>query len=251
MKQAEARVITNDEVTPGVHLVWLDCSDIAAEARPGQFVMVRCGEDLVLRRPFSIHRWDGDKLALMYAVVGKGTQWLSNIKVGEIMDVFGPLGNGFLVQPGTRKLLLVAGGIGLTPLCFLAQEALKKRLSVTLLYGTANKERYEDIPSGVELVAATEDGSVGSKGIITALLPDFAGQADQIFACGPLPMYKAMAQMSALKPKPVQVSLEVRMGCGFGVCYGCTVKTKDGLKQVCQDGPVFDFDDIIWDELGG
>jgi len=103
------------------------------------------------------------------------------------------------------------------------------------------------------VVAATEDGSLGEKGLVTDLLPRFAEQADQVFACGPLPMLRDMFKRQKelkLEDKPVQVSLEVRMGCGVGVCYGCTVKTKDGLKQVCKDGPVFELDKILWGELG-
>ncbi|GAH57413.1 unnamed protein product, partial [marine sediment metagenome] len=170
---------------------------------------------------------------------------------GDNIDLLGPLGNGFLIRPTSHKLLLLAGGIGIAPLRFLVDKAVKQGLSVTLLCGTPTAHRYPAnlLPTGIELVTATEDGSVGRKGLITDLLPDFVDWADQTFACGPLPMYKAMVQMPELKDKPVQVSLEVRMGCGRGVCYGCTLKTRGGLKQVCADGPVFDLDDILWDEL--
>ena len=106
------------------------------------------------------------------------------------------------------------------------------------------------LPPEVKLVATTEDGTAGKKGMITDLLPDYTDWADQIFACGPMPMYHDMANnYPQLKNKPVQISLEVRMGCGRGLCYGCTVKAKQGLKQVCQDGPVFNLDDVLWDEL--
>ncbi|HUT96973.1 MAG TPA: dihydroorotate dehydrogenase electron transfer subunit, partial [Dehalococcoidales bacterium] len=120
---------------------------------------------------------------------------------------------------------------------------------VTLLYGapTAAQLYPSKLLPKVKLVIATEDGTMGEKGMITDLLPDFTREADQIFACGPLPMYRIMAQMPGLKT--AQVSLEVRMGCGVGVCYGCTVKTLNGLKQVCQDGPVFEMDDVLWEEL--
>ena len=107
------------------------------------------------------------------------------------------------------------------------------------------------LPSGIELIATTEDGSVGQKGRVTDVLPQFVDRADCVFACGPVPMYRNMyaRREGLLKAKPVQVSLEVRMGCGLGVCYGCTVKTKGGLKQVCTRGPVFDLDDVLWDEI--
>jgi len=148
----------------------------------------------------------------------------------------------------------VAGGIGIAPLYFLAHEAVKKGYSVKLLYGTPNRHRYPDdlLPSKAELISVTDDGSVGTKGMVTNILPGFVGWADQVFACGPLPMYRDMTRRKRelkLEGKPIQVSLEMRMGCGLGICYACTVKTKDGLKQVCKDGPVFDLDDILWDEL--
>jgi dihydroorotate dehydrogenase electron transfer subunit len=105
------------------------------------------------------------------------------------------------------------------------------------------------LPPKVKLITATEDGTEGKKGMITDFLPDFIDEANQIFACGPGSMYQTMAAQKRLKTKPVQISLEVRMGCGVGVCYGCTVKTRRGLKQVCKDGPIFDLDDILWEEL--
>jgi len=105
------------------------------------------------------------------------------------------------------------------------------------------------LPPEVKPITATEDETAGKKGMITDLLPDFTSWADQIFACGPSSMYQTMATQKLQKTKPVQISLEVRMGCGLGICYGCTVKTKSGLKQVCKDGPIFDLDDISWDEL--
>jgi len=252
LKKVTTIITSNTEVMAGVHLIWLEAPDIASTARPGQFVMVRCGEESLLRRPLSIHQVDGkDKLAILFNVVGKGTEWLAQCKVGDSLDILGSLGNSFSINPASKNLLLVAGGIGIAPLCFLAQESLTKEHRVTLLYGTANVNRYplHLLPPDLELVSSTEDGSLGNEGRVTDLLPDFIDRADQIFACGPLPMYKAMAQMPELKNKPVQISLEVRMGCGLGICYGCTVKTKQGLKQVCRDGPVFELDDILWDEL--
>jgi dihydroorotate dehydrogenase electron transfer subunit len=102
------------------------------------------------------------------------------------------------------------------------------------------------LPDGISIVRATEDGSEGRKGLVTGLVAEFAGQADQVFACGPAAMYKSMVGLDCLKKKSVQVSLEERMACGLGACYGCTVKTRNGLKQVCQDGPVFNLADIVW-----
>lgn len=252
MKQTEAKVISSEEVMPGAYLIRFDCPDIAGQARPGQFVMVRCGEgpEYQLRRPLSIHQRQGGKIALLFNVVGRGTQWLSQCQAGEKIDLLGPLGNGFIIHPTSRKLLLVAGGIGIAPLVFLAKEAIKKGLEVNLLYGTATASQlYPHLPSGVKLITATEDGSHGTKGMITDILGDFTGSTDQVFACGPLPMYKAMALVPELKDKPVQISLEVRMGCGLGICYGCTVKTRNGIRQACKHGPIFSLEEVLWDRL--
>ena len=241
---------------PGVYLIWLESPQIASEAKPGQFVMVRCGEgsEHLLRRPFSIHRLDNNKLALLFTVVGKGTHWLAQCRAGNNMDLLGPLGNGYSIQPGWHNLLLLAGGIGIAPLCFLAEKALNQGCSVRLLLGASTATQLYPrhlLPAEVELIITTEDGTAGREGLITDFLPDFVGWADQIFACGPTLMYHTMAAQSQqlLKVKSVQISLEVRMGCGLGVCYGCTVKTKNGLKQVCKDGPIFDLDDFTGEEL--
>lgn len=217
--------------------------------------MVRCGEGIEyqLPRPFSIHQVNDDSIDLLFNVWedGKGTQWLAQRQVGDTLKLTGPLGNGFTIYPDSKNLLIIAGGIGIAPLCFLADEAVNQGLSVTLLCGTPTRHRYppERLPKEVELVTVTEDGSIGKKGMITDIMPDFISSADQVFACGPLPMYKTMARMPELKNKPVQISLEVRMGCGLGICYGCTVKTRNGLRQACKHGPIFNLDDVLWDEL--
>lgn len=239
---------------PEVYLTWLESPQIVSSTQPGQFVMVRCGEETLLRRPLSIHQVDKTKLALLFTVVGKGTHWLSQRQAGDKIDLLGPLGRGFSVLPTSRNLLLGAGGIGIAPLGFLAQEAVNQGHSVKLLMGAPTASQLYPqhlLPPEIELITATEDGTTGEKGKLTDILPDFTGWADQIFACGPMSMYKTMAEKyhQLLKTKSVQISLEMRMGCGRGICYGCTVKTKNGLKQVCQDGPVFELNDIIWDEL--
>jgi len=254
-------VLSNTEVMPGTHLVWLESPQIAAAARPGQFVMVRCGQDTLLRRPLSVHRVNGDNLALLFTVVGKGTQWLARQQARDIIDIFGPLGNGFRIDPAAGNLLLVAGGIGIAPLRFLADEALRQGKKVTLIMGARSAEHLLPVtppsdlfqkgvlPSNINVVNATDDGSEGFRGLATDLIKGYADGADQVFACGPADMYRTMAQMPGLKDKFVQLSLEIMMGCGAGVCYGCTIKTRSGLKQVCQDGPVFELGDIIREEL--
>ncbi|MFC1901794.1 dihydroorotate dehydrogenase electron transfer subunit [Chloroflexota bacterium] len=258
MKQIKARIISNSEVMPDTRLIWLECPPIAGTARPGQFVMVRCGEDTLLRRPLSVHQIDESKtrLSLLFAVVGLGTAWLAERRAGDTADIFGPLGNGFTIAPTAKKLLLVAGGIGIAPLAFLADEAKKQGGEVFLFIGARNSAYLlpdELLPTGINTIHSTEDGSAGFQGIVTAAWANMHLQYQQyqdiqdVFSCGPLPMYKAMAEMPELKGKNVQVSLEIMMGCGAGICYGCTIKTKQGLRQVCKDGPVFELKDIIWE----
>lgn len=214
--------------------------------------MVRCSEgyDPLLRRPFSIHRVaplsSPTQLALLFTVVGRGTKWLAERGEGDMLDLLGPLGHGFEIS--SRSLLLLAGGIGIAPLVALAEKGIADGAQITLVLGAPKKAQLYPphlLPAEAKLVVATEDGSVGRKGMVTDLLADLAPEADQIFACGPASMYRAIAALIKGE-KSVQVSMEVRMGCGFGGCYGCAIETKKGVKLVCQDGPVFDLKDIIW-----
>ncbi len=208
-----------------------------------------------MRRPLSIHRVDdSNQLSVLFAVVGRGTQWLSQRQKGETLDLLGPLGNSFHIEQASRNLLLVAGGIGIAPLVFLAQQALKKGKSVKLLSGARTKDGLypsQLLPGGIEIKAITEDGSSGRKGMVSKIFPDYIDQADQIYACGPKAMYETIAsqmQRQYIK-KPAQLSLEVRMGCGLGACFGCSIRTKHGMKQVCQDGPVFNLEEVILPEV--
>jgi len=285
MKQTLCSIASNVEVMPGIHLMWIEAPDIAAAAQPGQFITVRC-KDFTLRRPFSIHQsspltgedsGEGE-IAILFKVAGKGTLWLSHRQAGDKIDILGPLGKGFTIGAKSKNLLLVAGGIGIAPLVFLMQQASSQQ-QVTLIHGARmaaqrypfssageKRSKLPPLPNGVQLITVTEDGSMGQKGMATDILPDFLDWADQVYACGPVNMYKTMAlslnpsplkgeekgegeKRSNLKLEKCQVSLEVRMGCGFGACYGCTINTKKGLKRICRDGPVFELDDIIWQEV--
>jgi dihydroorotate dehydrogenase electron transfer subunit len=255
LKQVSATVISNIELMPGYHLTCVDAPNIAATSKPGQFVTVRCGEELTLRRPFSIHQiTKSGQLYFFFKVIGKGTAWLSLCRKGEKLDILGPLGNGFHIKPTSKKLLLVAGGIGIAPLTFLVQQALAQEKSVTLLLGThAKDELYPQklLPSEIKTTITTEDGSYGEEGKVTDILSRYVNLADQIYACGPLAMYKEIAKQRQKwqGKKPIQVSLEVRMGCGIGACFSCSIKTKNGMKRVCRDGPVFNLDDVTLEEV--
>ncbi len=265
VKQTLCSVVSNVEVMPGIHLMWIEAPDIAMAAQPGQFITVRCG-NFTLRRPFSVHQVSSQEIAILFKVAGKGSLWLSHRQAGDGIDILGPLGRSFSIKSGASHLLLVAGGIGIAPLVFLMQCASSQH-QITLIHGTStatqlyssstgkNRDKLSPLPNGVQFVPVTEDSSMGQKGKATDILPDFLDWADQAYACGPVDMYKSMAEMSwqtkqsNLKLRKCQVSLEVRMGCGFGACYGCTINTKEGLKKVCRDGPVFELDDIIWQEV--
>ena len=254
MKQVQAQILSNSEVIPGVYLLWTQAPEIAASSQPGQFVMVRCGEgyDLLLRRPLSINRVsdDGSKLAFLFAMVGRGTGWLAERKEGEVIDLIGPLGRGFTAHPDSTKLLLIAGGVGIAPLVYLADKALAAGCSVKFVLGAETASQMHPrnlLPRDAEPSIATADGSLGEKGLVTDLLPRFIDWADQVFACGPIPMYRTMAAMELAKP--VQVLLEQMMGCGFGACFGCRIETRQGMKFVCKDGPVFELRDVIWEKI--
>ncbi len=268
MKQSLCTVISNVEITPSVRLMWVESPDIAIAAQPGQFITVRC-EDFTLRRPLSIHQASSNQIAILFKVVGKGTVWLSQRQRGDKLDILGPLGNGFNIEPVSKNLLLVAGGVGIAPLVFLTQHASAQH-SITLIHGasTAAQLYKQSLLPEVRFVPVTEDSTAGRKGMAVDVLPDFLDWADQIYACGPIEMYKALADLTCYsegaerlknltqdkphrksKLKRCQVSLEVRMGCGIGACYGCTINTKRGLKRVCRDGPVFELDDIMWEEV--
>ncbi len=254
MKQILSTVLLNKEVMPQVHLIQVRAPDIAIEARPGQFLMVRCGQgaEFILRRPFSIHQVypETGEISFLFTIVGRGTAWLSRLKEGDKVDIVGPLGNGFTLEAKAKNLLLIAGGIGIAPLLFLAHQALIQKKSVVLLLGAATAEQLYPIsllPKGIKYFLVTEDGSAGRKGLVTELLPEFINWCHQIFACGPVAMYQKLVPFQ--NKLSIQVSLELRMGCGIGACYGCSLKTKHGVKQVCRDGPIFELNEILWDEI--
>ena len=269
MKQSKAKVICNSGLF-GIKgakyfLMDVDCPGIARTCLPGQFFMLRCGDDALLRRPVSIHSiTQQDKLQFLYSTpcadsdlsqsAGRGTHWLSGLKKGDDLDLIGPLGNGFTLDNAAREILIVSGGIGIAPLRYLAENALSSGKKVTLLMGARTSDALYPVkmlPPGAQTVIATDDGSCGEKAAVIDLIPAYISRADQVFMCGPIAMYQALLPRMQKWPaeKPVQVSLEVRMGCGFGVCYGCSIKTKQGIQRVCQEGPVFNIKDIIWQEV--
>ena len=231
----------------------------AAAVRPGQFVDVLCrvegSYDPLLRRPYSIYRADpdGERIVLLVRPFGRGSTWLANRRPGEILDVLGPLGNTFDIQPRSSHLLIVAGGVGVAPLVFLADLAAHRNLGVTFLMGSATAEGLlapSELPRTIEYLVATEDGRQGHQGFVTDLVPQYLRWADQIFACGPEPMFRSLrnaVQPHRIGGKPkVQVSMERSMACGLGACLGCVVETRHGMQTSCVQGPIYDMDELVW-----
>jgi dihydroorotate dehydrogenase electron transfer subunit len=251
VKLFEARVTANDPAGEGLYMMRVEAPEAARDARAGQFLHVRCvrpgGYDPLLRRPISIFRVDRDQLWMYYDVVGRGTEFLAGLHEGDRLDCLGPLGQPFRIPPSARHLLMVGGGIGLAPLVALAEEAFARELSVTILAGFRSGARALPahlLPPQAEYVVATEDGAIGHRGYVTELVPQFVGWADALFACGPTRMLQSLQSVTRDTTKPIQVSLEERMGCAMGVCLSCVLQTRQGLKRVCRDGPVFDLADL-------
>lgn len=256
LRPERATVLSNDEVYTSTHLIWLSCPAVARTAAAGRFLMIHCSEGLdpFLPRPMSFHRFrdvDGERqFAILFDVRGRGTTWLADRGPGDELTVFGPLGRGYEVKRDTQNLLLVAGGLGVAGVLPLADDAVTSGLQVALLHGARSSDLLFPrhlLPTDVEFVSATEDGSAGHHGRVTELLADRLPWADQVFACGPNPMFEAMSKVvrGARSRKPVQALLEERMGCGTGVCYGCAVFTPKGVKLVCRDGPRFELRDVF------
>jgi dihydroorotate dehydrogenase electron transfer subunit len=242
-------------------------------AQPGQFLHIRVenASDPLLRRPLSIHdvspgRPKGQLTAkILYEVVGKGTALLAEKKAFNELDVLGPLGNGFDVKKISEAsvVYLIAGGMGVAPLYYLAKKLFEGRRvkgggrKISVLIGGRTKEHVlceKDFKAlGCDVHVATDDGSKGFKGRVTALLKERLSSADHclstvICACGPKPMLAVLAHIGLDRGIPAWVSLEEFMGCGLGACLGCVIRTNSGYKRICHDGPVFDAADIIWRE---
>jgi dihydroorotate dehydrogenase electron transfer subunit len=248
-----------DHITDGVCRLTLASPRIASAAQPGQFVMVACGNGLdpLLRRPFSLHRITTDgAIQLLLKVVGHGTQWLAARKVGDCLDLLGPLGRGFTLT-SDEPVALVGGGIGIAPLLFLADKlherlrSGKKQPPLALLGARTGTELGSLVDAfataGCHVLPATDDGSLGHHGVIGDLLSSHLPNVHQVFACGPHAMMATVARCCAGLHTPCQVSLEAHMACGLGACLGCTIHAADGTyRHVCTHGPVFQAKELAW-----
>jgi dihydroorotate dehydrogenase electron transfer subunit len=249
------RVLSNERVAESVGLVALHAPFIAEHVRPGQFVHLRISEESgrLLRRPFAVHRRSGERIELLYQVVGAGTRELSLKEPGDEMDAIGPVGHGWTLPDGTAHVLLVAGGLGAAPLGLLAEDLAARGVAVVVAHGapTANrlvgKSVFEAVARRVEL--STDDGSAGRRGRVTevseALLA--AETFDTVYACGPEVMQRVVAAQAANHGAVCEVSLERLMACGIGACLSCMVSTVHGPRRACVNGPVFLASEILWD----
>lgn len=253
----EVKILSNAHLKERYFKLSFQDRELARKATPGQFIHVRVASDgePLLRRPFSIHRVSNGKVEILYTIVGKGTEKFSQKKSGESLDIIGPLGNGFTFgtkhQTPNTKPILIAGGMGVAPLLFLAEKLVRNHPLVLIGAKTKNHILCENEfkKLGCEIRIATDDGSRGFKGYVSELFKKVLLTVDcrlsTIYACGPRLMLKEIRKLCSTKNIPCQASFEENIACGLGACLGCAVKTKTGFKRVCFDGPVFDIKEVI------
>ena len=266
MLLSESAVIrANDRVFNNYYLLEVEAKGIG-KARPGQFYMVKIGTgtDPLLRRPFCLHKAvSDDVIKILYRAGGYGTKLMTRLVKGDTLNVLGPLGNGFIIGDETKRVLLVAGGIGVAPMVALAEEIKKRKLECVCFVGGRGRDDVLGVDEfqelGFDVHTSTEDGSVGRKGYVTAPLEDYikenGGQGISgwvIYSCGPTPMMQGVAALAGRHGIKNYASLEANMACGIGACMGCVVPVIDRehgttvYKKVCEDGPVFDTEDVAW-----
>ena len=244
----EYEIISNRRLT---HKTWVMIlgGDTAKITAPGQFVNIAI-PGLYLRRPISICDYSHvrGEITLLYDVVGEGTREMSRMKAGTKLNILSGLGNGFSTSSIGSSPLLLGGGIGCAPLMALARTLRQQGKNPVAILGfntaadSFGMERWFD-QIGVEAYVATVDGSLGTKGFVTDVIREKKISGDHFYACGPMPKLKALCQGLEM---PGEVSIESRMGCGFGACMCCSVETADGAKRICKDGPVFRKEELIW-----
>ena len=245
MKRALYTIKSNTEIASRTWQMRLD-GDSSAFNCGGQFVDIAI-DGFFLRRPIAVREWDEAGFDIIYKVVGKGTDILSTMTPGQTLDILTGLGNGFDASLCTKSALLVCGGLGASPLFSLAKELKEQKKEVTVICGFNKsseivlQEEYRNL--GVEVSVVTMDGSAGIKGLVTDAIDLLNPGFDMFYTCGPRVMMQAVCEKLG---GPGQASLEERMGCGCGICYGCTCHTKKGPRRVCADGPVFNKEDIVW-----
>jgi dihydroorotate dehydrogenase electron transfer subunit len=284
MRLGAAELVETREILPGQWLQAYHAPNIAIGSRAGQYVHLRPGDlsGLVLRRPFALSTADAASgIVTIHSVgIGRGADWFARLRVGDAVEMLGPLGRPFEVDPRSHHLLLIAGGRGMAGVRMLADEAIRDGRQVTLLFGAATARAVYPsslLPDEVEYVVATADGSLGHHGAVTDLVPDYEAWADQAFACGPTAMLATLVTQSvgrrqrlgvanlgrkrgagradppgstaARRRAFLQVSIEQDMGCAVATCLGCVVMGARGSPlRVCREGPVFAAEELAWDE---
>lgn len=259
MQVEHAIVVSQTPVARDYRELVLHAPGVACAALPGQFIHLRVPRlaGAVLRRPFSIHRADGDHVSVLYKKVGRGTEAMADLQVGEAVNLIGPLGNGFPPPAQGALPVLVAGGYGVAPLSFLAQQLDTKGV-VVIGGATADDllcvDEFEALAWPV--VLATEDGTRGARGMVTDALDAWweAARPERAvcYACGPDGMLRAVGERATARGIPAWLSLDTHMGCGVGACLACVqrIRAEDGTaawKRVCRDGPVFESATIVWE----
>ena len=244
MKQGNFQILENKPLTENVFKMVLR-GDTSAITAPGQFVNIQLSGHF-LRRPISVCDLEGDRLTIVYKVVGKGTEQMSRMTGGELNLLTG-LGNGYDLSKAGDRPVLLGGGVGVPPMYLLCKKLLHagKKAQVILGFNTQAEVFYEEEfrKLGAEVTVTTVDGSYGVKGFVT----DALAQTDYsyFYTCGPEPMLKAVYKASKTSG---QMSFEKRMGCGFGACMGCSCKTITGYKRICKEGPVMEKEEILWED---
>lgn len=245
MRESVFKITENAPLTKTVYKMKLR-GDVSHITTPGQFVNIKL-DGLYLRRPISVCDCEDGVLTLIYKVVGKGTEQMSEMTAGEELNVLTGLGNGYNTALSGEHPLLLGGGVGVPPLYMLCKKLIAEGKKVSVVLGFNTKEEIfceEDFKKlGAEVFVATADGSYGIKGFVTDAIKDIA--YTYFYTCGPEPMLKAVFKSTDTNG---QFSFEERMGCGFGACMGCSCKTLTGYKRICKDGPVLEKEEILWED---
>lgn len=251
MKKYDAQpfeLVEKQEIAKNIFDFRLKNPELAKITKPGQFVHIAVPGKL-LRRPISVCDVFDDTIRIVFRIKGEGTEILSQAQIGDKLDLIAPLGNGFKLERN-KTYAFVGGGIGVPPLLFSAKQTDK----AYAVLGFANKDAVilcDDFKeASCETIVTTDDGSFGIHGFVTDALKDIIDKVDEVCACGPTPMLKAVAEVCRNNSKPCQVSLEERMGCGIGACLVCACKTRQGENEeyvhVCKNGPVFNAEEVVW-----
>lgn len=238
-------ILSNDNIARDVFKMVLE-GNTSFITKAGQFINIEIKE-FYLRRPISVCDYDENTITIIYKTFGEGTTKMSKMIPGEELDILTGLGNGFDLNCSTDKPVLIGGGVGTPPMYRLCKDLIKQGKKPIVILGFGSKEdvffEEEFKALGVEVYISTVDGSIGTKGFVTDVMQNL-GEIPYFYACGPMVMLKAICKATEANG---QVSLEERMGCGFGACMGCTIQTKNGSKRVCKEGPVFGKEELIWE----